>query len=213
MTNAFILDLEDALPEKNYDKVFSVISENASVFTGKYIFVRINNTCNDAIRRDFELLKKISQGIGLIVQGIFIPKFESYNPLFDDFLELNKSLKQYIIVETAKGIDQLKNVMQYNHEKIFAITLGAEDLMEDFDYERTEENLLFFRRQISFVAKLYRKYCYDTVYPFIKDDVGFLKEVDLLKTLGFDGKLLIHPRQAELFKQNFFSFYAGNRRI
>jgi citrate lyase subunit beta/citryl-CoA lyase len=36
------------------------------------------------------------------------------------------------------------------------------------------------------------------VYPNVNDDAGFLKEVDLIRRLGFNGKSLINPRQIEL---------------
>jgi citrate lyase subunit beta/citryl-CoA lyase len=39
---------------------------------------------------------------------------------------------------------------------------------------------------------------FDVVYGNVNDDEGFLKEVDLIKRLGFNGKSLINPRQIEL---------------
>ena len=39
---------------------------------------------------------------------------------------------------------------------------------------------------------------FDVVYSDINDDAGFLKEVELIRHLGFNGKSLIHPRQIEL---------------
>ena len=37
----------------------------------------------------------------------------------------------------------------------------------------------------------------DTVYSDINNEEGFLNEVRIIKTLGFDGKSVINPRQIE----------------
>ena len=39
---------------------------------------------------------------------------------------------------------------------------------------------------------------FDTVYSDANNEEGFLKEAEHIKTLGFDGKSLINPRQIEL---------------
>lgn len=44
-------------------------------------------------------------------------------------------------------------------------------------------------------------YALDTVFSDINDDEGFIKEVKLIKQLGFDGKSVIHPRQVTLVHQ------------
>ena len=37
--------------------------------------------------------------------------------------------------------------------------------------------------------------CFDTVYTNLEDMEGFRKEVELIHTMGFDGKSIINPRQ------------------
>ena len=39
---------------------------------------------------------------------------------------------------------------------------------------------------------------FDVVYGNVDDDEGFLREVQIAKQLGFNGKSLIHPKQVEL---------------
>ena len=37
--------------------------------------------------------------------------------------------------------------------------------------------------------------CFDTVYTDLDDMEGFRKDVEMIKTMGFDGKSIINPRQ------------------
>ena len=39
---------------------------------------------------------------------------------------------------------------------------------------------------------------FDVVYADVNDEAGFLKEVDLIRRMGFNGKSLINPRQIEI---------------
>jgi len=202
--DALIIDLEDSLPNKGYLDVFSIIKRNVDLLSEKPLFVRINNTNKVEIERDFDFLEQIKKETKLQIEGLFIPKFEKYDNIYNIFLKINSKIKILIIIETAKGLNNLKPSLEKYHSKIFGISIGAEDLNEDLDYERTKENLIFYRREISFASKLYNKFCFDTVYPFFKDDQGFLKEIDNIKSFGFNGKLLIHPRQVELFNSSFY---------
>ena len=45
--------------------------------------------------------------------------------------------------------------------------------------------------------------CFDTVYSNLDDMETFRKEVELIKTLGFDGKSIINPRQIEVVNEVF----------
>ena len=45
--------------------------------------------------------------------------------------------------------------------------------------------------------------CFDTVYSNLDDMETFRKEVELIKTLGFDGKSIINPRQIEVVNSVF----------
>jgi citrate lyase subunit beta/citryl-CoA lyase len=44
---------------------------------------------------------------------------------------------------------------------------------------------------------------FDTVYSDANNEAGFLKEAEHIKSLGFDGKSLINPRQIEMIHNVF----------
>jgi len=65
--------------------------------------------------------------------------------------------------------------------------------------ERGDGTELFYARcAVLHAARVAKIDAFDVVYPDVNDDVGFLKEVDLIRRLGFNGKSLINPRQIDL---------------
>jgi citrate lyase subunit beta/citryl-CoA lyase len=58
--------------------------------------------------------------------------------------------------------------------------------------------LLAARSQILFAARAAGIDALDTVFSDVNDEEGFIREVRLIKQLGFDGKSLINPRQINI---------------
>ena len=74
----------------------------------------------------------------------------------------------------------------------------------DMQTERGDGTELFYARCAVLHAARYAKIdAFDVVFPDVNDDDGFLKEVELIKRLGFNGKSLINPRQIELLHNAF----------
>jgi citrate lyase subunit beta/citryl-CoA lyase len=86
---------------------------------------------------------------------------------------------------------------------LIGIALGAEDFVTSMKTERSKDGLelLVARSQVLMAARAANIYALDTVFSDINDDEGFIKEVKLIKQLGFDGKSVIHPRQVTLVHQ------------
>lgn len=51
------------------------------------------------------------------------------------------------------------------------------------------------RQQMVIAARATGRMCFDTVYTDLDDMEGFRKDVEMIKTMGFDGKSIINPRQ------------------
>ena len=65
--------------------------------------------------------------------------------------------------------------------------------------ERGDGTELFYARcAVLHAARVAGIDAFDVVYSNVNDDEGFLKEVSLIKKLGYNGKSLINPRQIEL---------------
>ncbi|MNR40181.1 Citrate lyase subunit beta [compost metagenome] len=63
--------------------------------------------------------------------------------------------------------------------------------------------MLFARSTILQAARAAGIAAFDTVYSDAANEEGFIREAELIKQLGFDGKSLVNPRQIELLHNIF----------
>ncbi|PJC87336.1 citrate (pro-3S)-lyase subunit beta [Vibrio sp. HA2012] len=109
------------------------------------------------------------------------------------------STKMLAAIESAKGINNAVAIAEAS-DRLIGIALGAEDYVRDIRTQRTPEGteLFFARCSILQAARAVGIMAFDTVYSDANNEEGFLKEAEHIKTLGFDGKSLINPRQIEM---------------
>ena len=93
-------------------------------------------------------------------------------------------------------------VLKYHKEKLDGLAFGAEDYSLDIGCINTAENLLFAKIRIVEMARFLGIDAYDTIYPYVRDEIGFLKELKRTLSLGFDGKMIIHPNQLTVFNNH-----------
>jgi len=69
----------------------------------------------------------------------------------------------------------------------------------DMQTERGDGTELFYARcAVLHAARVARIDAFDAVFSDVNDEEGFLREVELIRKLGYNGKSLINPRQIEL---------------
>ncbi|WP_225181061.1 citrate (pro-3S)-lyase subunit beta [Pectobacterium aroidearum] len=101
-------------------------------------------------------------------------------------------------IESAVGVINSVAIAR-SSERMIGIALAAFDYVMDMQTERGDGTELFYARcAVLHAARAAGIDAFDVVYPNVNDDAGFLKEVDLIRKLGFNGKSLINPRQIEL---------------
>ncbi|KHT08893.1 citrate (pro-3S)-lyase subunit beta [Pectobacterium brasiliense] len=101
-------------------------------------------------------------------------------------------------IESAVGVINAVAIAR-SSERMIGIALAAFDYVMDMQTERGDGTELFYARcAVLHAARAAGIDAFDVVYPNVNDDAGFLKEVDLIRKLGFNGKSLINPRQIEL---------------
>jgi len=85
------------------------------------------------------------------------------------------------------------------------IALGAEDYSANLKTQRTPggDELRLARETIVVAARAAGIDALDTVYSNLNDMETFRHEVEFIKTLGFDGKSIINPRQIEVVNEVF----------
>lgn len=108
------------------------------------------------------------------------------------------STKIIAAIESAEGVVNAVDIAK-SSPRMIAIALAAFDYLVDMQTERGDGQELFYARcAVLHAARVAKIDAFDVVYSNVNDDEGFLREVKLIKQLGFNGKSLINPRQIEL---------------
>jgi len=123
--------------------------------------------------------------IGMLNTGfILYPKAEKPLPL-DNYIFI-------LLIETAKGIIDLPELI--TDLRICGVAFGNEDYKADTGCS----NYDFARQMILNYSKAYRKFAIDTVFIDVKDEQGFINDCRTSYNSGFDGRLCLTPKQAEI---------------
>ncbi len=205
--DGIILDLEDSVAPAEKDAA-QLLVRNALRqvnFYGAERMVRINQ-----IPRGMEDLKSI---VPHNVHVILIPKCESVDQVRQIEDEVNKIKKDrqvhneifYMpIIESALGAIKAFEIASAS-PNVVALTIGLEDYTADIGTQRTLDGRESFwaRSQVVNAARAARVQPIDTVFSDVTDMEGLRQSVLEAKSLGFDGKGCIHPRQIQVIHEAF----------
>ncbi|MCL5029254.1 MAG: CoA ester lyase [Bacteroidetes bacterium] len=205
--DGIILDLEDsvALSEKDAAQLLVRNALRSIDFYGAERMVRINQ-----LPRGLEDLKFI---VPHNVHVILIPKCESAHQVIDVENEVNRLKEEnqieheiYFmpIIESALGIIKAYEIAAASKNNC-ALTIGLEDYTADLGTQRTLEGKesFFARSMIVNAAKAAGIQAIDTVFSDVGDMEGLKQSVIEAKSLGFEGKGCIHPRQVPVVHEGF----------
>jgi len=197
-----IIDLEDAVP----DSEKQVARENLQKYaqedkTAVTTYVRVNALVSQHFEEDI-------RSIPPQIAGIVIPKVNDASDIerATQAIERNSvSAKILVGIETVKGLMSVQDI--FGTDSVFAAYFGAEDYIHDLGGLRTDGNneVLFARTQIGISSRLFGVPVVDQIVADFSDSERFMKEAQQAKSLGFTGKLCIHPSQVPLANQSFSS--------
>ena len=197
-----IIDLEDAVP--NSEK--QVARENLQKYaqedkTAATTYVRVNALVSEHFEEDIRSMPPQ-------IAGIVIPKVNDPSDIerATQAIERNSvSAKILVGIETVKGLMSVQDI--FGTASVFAAYFGAEDYIHDLGGLRTDGNdeVLFARTQIGISSRLFGVPVVDQIVADFSDSERFMKEAQQAKSLGFTGKLCIHPSQVPLANQSFSS--------
>ncbi len=205
--DGIILDLEDSVAPSEKESA-QLIVRNAlrSVdFYGAERMVRINQ-----LPRGLDDLKFI---VPYNIHVILIPKCESANQVQQVEKKVEELKKQYEvtneiffmpIIESALGIIKAYEIASAS-KQICALAIGLEDYTADLGTQRTNEGResFFARSMIVNAAKAAGIQPIDTVFSDVSDMEGLKASIIEAKSLGFEGKGCIHPRQIKVVHEAF----------
>ena len=101
-------------------------------------------------------------------------------------------------IESASGVVNAVEIATAS-KRLIGIALAGFDYVMDMQTERGDGTELFFARcAVLHAARAAGIDAFDVVFSDVNNEAGFLKEVDLIRRLGYNGKSLINPRQIEL---------------
>jgi citrate lyase subunit beta/citryl-CoA lyase len=205
--DAIILDLEDSVAPSEKDASRYLVRNTlcANDFYGAERMVRINQ-----LPRGLDDLHFI---VPHNVHVILIPKCESAQTVIDVEEEIkmikadrNISATIYLmpIIESALGVLKAYEIAS-SSDKVCALAVGLEDYTADLGVERTNEGRESFyaRSAVVNAAKAAGVQAIDTVFSDINDMEGLRASVMEAKSLGFEGKGCIHPRQIQVVHEAF----------
>ena len=209
--DGIILDLEDSVAHSEKDAA-QLLVRNAlrSVdFYGAERMVRINQMplgLND--------LKFI---VPHFVNVILIPKCESAVQITEIEQEVHRLKRLHKmksassgdiyfmpILESALGIMKAYEIATASRHNC-ALAIGLEDYTADLGTQRTNEGResFFARSMVINAAKAAGIQAIDTVFSDVADMEGLRESVIEAKSLGFEGKGCIHPRQVQVVHEAF----------
>lgn len=202
-----ILDLEDSVHPAEKDAARLIVRNALRQvdFMGAERMVRINQ--GEQGLEDLEFVVPHNAHV------ILIPKCESADQVkavADRIREIRKARKVdsdvYLmpIVESALGAIKAYEIATAS-PSVVALTIGLEDYTADIGTRRTNEGRESFwaRSQVVNAARAARVQPIDTVFSDVRDMEGLKASVLEAKSLGFDGKGCIHPRQISVINENF----------
>ena len=108
------------------------------------------------------------------------------------------------IIESALGVVKAYEIASAS-DKICALTIGLEDYTADIGVERTNEGKesIYARSTVVNAAKAAGVQAIDSVFSDVDDVEGLRASVMEAKSLGFEGKGCIHPRQIPIVHEAF----------
>ncbi|TBW36097.1 citrate (pro-3S)-lyase subunit beta [Siculibacillus lacustris] len=207
--DSIMFDLEDAvsLREKDSARMLVFHALQMPIYRDIETVVRINPLSTPFGMKDLEAVVRAGADV------IRLPKTDTAADVHALEAEVERierecgrevgSTKLMAAIESASGVVNALAIAT-SSKRLIGIALAGFDYVMDMQTERGDGTELFYARCAVLHAARYAKIdAFDVVFGDLNDEAGFLKEVDLIKRLGFNGKSLINPRQIELLHNAF----------
>jgi citrate lyase subunit beta/citryl-CoA lyase len=207
--DSIMLDLEDSvtMAEKDTARLLVYNALKSIDYGDTEMVVRINPLNTPYGKKDIEAVVKAG------VHVIRMPKTETAEEVVEVEREIERVEKEIgclgrtqimAAIESTLGVVNAYAIATAS-KRMMGIALGAEDYSANLKTQRTPggEELRLARETIVVAARAAGIDALDTVYSNLNDMETFRKEVEFIKTLGFDGKSIINPRQIEVVNEVF----------
>lgn len=209
--DVLLLDIEDSVqPVTNKDiarkNVVKFVSENK--FENHLVFARIND------RESGHLLKDLNALTIDGIDGFMCPKsYTSQDVYFIDKLietiEYEKNFpigtfKLIPLIETTSAVLHAEEICKVS-DRVIGIAFGCEDFVTDLRgvHDPDGQSIFSARAIISMAARASKVIPIDTVHIRVHDLGDLEKNLQIAKNLGFEGMLVLHPKELPLVHKYF----------
>jgi citrate lyase subunit beta / citryl-CoA lyase len=209
--DVLLLDIEDSVqPAENKqiarDRVEEWVRKGA--FGKHKVFPRIND------RESGHLLKDLMQLTIPGVDGFMYPKAYTGQDIYFidkllDTIEYEKGFKHGTfklipLIETAAAVLNAQEICRAS-KRVIAIAYGSEDFISDLQgiHDPSHESLFTPRAMIAMAARAQKVIPIDTVHINVHDLIDLEENLRLAKNLGFEGMLVLNPKELPLVHQYF----------
>lgn len=197
------IDLEDSVPpaEKETARRLAL-----PFFAGQedYGFVRalrINGIQTDDGMLDIAALRES----GVRPDAILLPKVDSPSHILILESLLGERLSGvgiFPIIESPSGLCAVEEIARVS-QRIWGLIFGAADFSSMIGSAQTWDNLVYARSRIVVAASSLEIPAIDAPCFDLQSEAAVWAEVERARTLGFRGKIAIHPRQVGILNQAF----------
>ncbi len=204
--DVLLLDIEDSVqPVENKqvarDKIVHYIREG--YFKNRVLFPRIND------RESGQLLKDVYQLCIEGVRGFMYPKSRCGEDVYFigkllDTIEYDKgfapgTFKLIPLIETTGAVMNIQDICKAS-PRVVAVAFGCEDYVTDLEgkHDLEGQSIFFARNMIVNGAHNCGVAAIDTVHIRVHDLEDLERNLILSKKLGFDGMLILNPKELPL---------------
>lgn len=208
--DVLLLDIEDSVPvadkQTARDNIKAFVQQSES--RGKVIFPRVND------RESGELLKDLYQLTIPGIAGFMYPKSAKEEDVYFvgkllETIEYEKNIpvgtfKLIPLIETAGAIVEIKEICTAC-SRVVAVAFGCEDYVTDLGgkHDSAGQSIFYARNAIVNAARATGVLPIDTVHIKVHDLEDLEKNLILSKNLGFEGMLVLNPKELPLVNQYF----------
>ncbi len=195
--DALILDLEDAVaPDaKEAARAAACAAVQSGEYGRKELVIRVNSLGTDWHYPDMMAACKAGPA------GVLVPKVNSAKEVHDLVREMEryktpKHTKLWAMIETPRAILDVGRIGAAS-DRLAVLVMGTNDLVKELDAQHLPGRAPIVPALAFAVlsAKAAGLAIIDGVYNNVRDAEGFAAECAQGRSMGFDGKTLIHPDQ------------------
>ena len=203
--DAIIIDLEDSVPPAEKERARGLAREALARLKNEHtqIWVRINPSQQMLAKPDLRAV------VSPDLTGVVLPKATSQNhiryveALLRDAEQANGvkegETKLIAMIESAAALLACAEITKAS-PRLVALAFGGEDYCLDLGVERTRggHELQYPRSHIAVCARAAGVLAIDTIFDDFRDEAALRADTESARSVGFHGKLVIHPAQVPI---------------